>query len=133
MGPAWAHGWVFCCAFTWAVTAPSAGSDCDTKWKESADVQMSPPPPTSVQVPLDTESCPAGSGPPMAVHDHGPGQTPGGSGGSTLDAPTVSRVTVDPMAWLCEVIPNPARTAPGMTMAWAEPGTAVQLTPSGDV
>src|SRR5579863_7729451 len=133
MGPAFAHALVFCWAVMCAVTDPSAGNDWDTKWNESAVPQMSPPPPTSVQVPLDSVSWPAGSAPPMSVHVHTPGHTPGGRGGSALETPTLSRVTADPTPWLWEVMPNPARTAPGMAMAWVEPGMAVQWVPSGDV
>ena len=53
-----------CCDVTWALTVPSPLRFCDTRWKESEVLQMSPPPPTPLQVPsADRLSWPTGRGP----------------------------------------------------------------------
>ena len=46
---------------------------------------------------------------------------------------TVSRVTAEPVPWLWEVTARPARRGWGRVSTWAEPGTRVQVTPSGEV
>ncbi len=80
MTPALAKALVFCWLTMWAVTEPSAARVWFTRWKASAVVQMSPPPPTSDQVPLvDRLSWPGGRAPPMSLQLHPAGQTPGGA------------------------------------------------------
>ena len=54
---------MFCWLVMWAVTEPSAARVWLTRWKASAVVQMSPPPPTSDQVPLAQGVLARGQGP----------------------------------------------------------------------
>ncbi len=132
MTPALAQVLVFCWAVTWAATVPSPVRVCAAKWKESAVPQMSPPPPTSVQVPPgDRLSEPAGRAPPMSAQLHPDGQRPGGGVSPGVMA-TESRVTAEPVPWAWDVIPNPASRVPVMARAWVDPGTRVQVVPSGD-
>src|SRR5271166_1985152 len=116
-----------------AVIEPSAARVCQTKWKESVVPQMSAPPPWIVQVPPDNVWAPVGDGLPMSPHVHPLGQDSPGGGYSVALTATESRVTAPATPWLWEVRANPPSTGPVMGRATVEPGTAVQLVPSGEV
>src|SRR5580704_19445838 len=99
------------------------------KWNESDVPKMSPPPPLTLHVPLDSVWLPGpGDTWPMSVHVHVFGHAPGG-GSSVALSPTVSSVTADEMPWLCEVTAMPASSGPVIGSTWVDPGTAVQLVP----
>src|SRR5579862_459478 len=112
------------------MTLPSPLSDCDTMWNSSEVPQMSPPPPTSLHTPPDSESEPGGAGPPMSWHVHAEGH-PGDDAAVLTD--TVSSVTAEPVPWLWEVMAKPASRGSLRDSTTVEPGTAVHVVPSGDV
>src|SRR3989442_10653592 len=131
MMPALAQGlelggfWAVMCALTMAL--PGSGWDSSRNWSETS--QMSPPPPCTFQVPAFTVSLPAGIGLPMSAQVQPPGQDDAGVANAML-----LNCTVLGCVTLCEVTARPARMLPVRAATFnAEPGTAVQVVPSGDV
>src|SRR5947209_14087226 len=94
---------------------------------------MSPPPPWIVHVPDDSVWPPAGVAAPMSAHDHPVGHPGGGGGGAPPVMETVSKVTAEPVPWLCDVIASPASNGWPRFGVWVDPAIAVQLVPSADV
>ena len=94
---------------------------------------MSPPPPVTDQVPLD-RFWPPGPGVtvPMSAQFQLDGQMPGGANSVAVTSTELS-VTAEPVPWLCEVMAKPASSDPFMDSTCVDPGTAVQVLPSGDV
>src|SRR3954469_12860491 len=132
MTPAFAHALLTVCDRSRALTTPSPVNACDTKWNSSERSQMSPPPPSSVQVPDDSVCAPGGVAPPTSSHCQPVGQMPGGATEPGATA-TESSVTAPPTPSWCDVIANPASSEPVMFSATADPGTAFHVTPFGDV
>ncbi len=94
---------------------------------------MSGPPAWTVhEVPLAVWP-PTGVTAPMSAQLQPVGQTRVGGGNSPAVTATVSRVTAEPVPWACEVMARPANSGWGRFSSRVEPGTRVQVTPSGDV
>src|ERR1700680_4744234 len=97
---------------------------------------MSPPPPLMVQpvpVPLVGVWLPAGVAPPTSWQVQAERQTPAGGCGVLLST-TWAKPRVRGAAVLYDGLAMPASTAPvRLLSACVDPGTAVQVVPSGDV
>src|SRR4030088_2885600 len=117
MTPALAHGSLLPWATTLALTAPFPASGCETRWNWSAVPQMSPPPPSTVHVPLTSTWSPDGVAPPASPQLQPPGQRTGG-GGAVVATLTVSNVTVVVVAVLWDVAAMPASTWPPVPSTW---------------
>ena len=89
--------------------------------------QMSPPPPWTIQVEPDRFWPPG----PESGQFHVLGQMPSGANSPGVTS-TVSKVTTEPVPWLCEVIAKSASSDPGMLRVCGEPGIALQVLPSGE-
>src|SRR5438128_1081715 len=122
MIPVLAHGSVLVCETTRALSVPSAASACQTKWNSSAVLQMSPPPPWMVQVPLLSTWLPTGVGLPMSAQVQPLGQAGGGGGALPLTF-SVSKVAELSAAVLCELTARPASTVPLVLSATLVPMT----------
>ena len=133
IGPALAQALGELSDTTRVLRLPSPARLCQAKWKASAVPKMSAPPPWMVQVPPLRLCDPAGEAVPMSPQVQPAGQTKAGGGTSPGVTATESKVTVPPTPWAWEVRANPARRVPGTARTTVDPGTAVQVVPSGEV
>src|ERR1700686_4973348 len=111
MTPALAHGSLADCVATRALKEPSAANDSDMRRKESDVVQMSLPPPWTVQVPALSDCAPAGVAPPMSWQVQPLGHAPCGGIDPRVTA-TWSMGQVADVPWFHGPVAIPASSEP---------------------